>query len=65
MNPEKQNFCESLVLFRVKNKLTQRKMAELCNLSLAYYTDIENGRREPGKMAKAKINYVFGGNENV
>lgn len=53
-------FREFLRNYRVKNNLTQKQMAELCNTSQAYYSQIENGSRNPGFVIIRKLSAVLG-----
>lgn len=52
---------ERMVLFRAKNKLTQEKFAELCELSKQTICLVESGKKEPSRFTRAKIELVLGG----
>ena len=53
--------AERIKAFRAKNNLSQLKFGELCRLNRVYNNEIENGRKEPGDMAKLKIELVLNG----
>ena len=45
--------------FRVKNNLTQQKMAESLGTSQAYYSQIESGAKNPGFTMVSKLAKVL------
>ena len=49
----------SLVDFRVKNKLTQKQMSEKLAITLTFYSKIETGIRNPSFNFMKKFKKVF------
>lgn len=49
----------SLVDFRVKNKLTQKQMSEKLAITLTFYSKIETGIRNPSFNFMRKFKKVF------
>lgn len=49
----------SLVDFRVKNKLTQKQMSEKLSITLTFYSKIETGIRNPSFNFMKKFKKVF------
>ena len=54
MNNEKLTFGEFIRAKRVEHGLSLRKMAETMNFSPTYWSDIENGRRNPPSIEKLR-----------
>lgn len=52
---------EQIIMFRAKNNLSQKQFGKLCKLDRAYISGIENGKVEPGRLAKLKIEFVLNG----
>ena len=48
-------------MFRAKNNLSQKQFGKLCKLDRAYISGIENGKVEPGRLARLKIEFVLNG----
>lgn len=49
---------DKMVLFRAKNRLTQKELADLCGLSLQTINSVENDLQEPSRVTEAKIRLV-------
>lgn len=49
-----------LVIARKSKRLNQKEVAELCDISDAYYCYIENGQRTPSVAIAKKIAQVLG-----
>lgn len=50
----------NLMKFRKKQKLSQKEMASLLEVSRPHYSDIENGKTTPSIEFAYKIQEVFG-----
>lgn len=56
---------EKIIIYRAKNKVSQKKFAEMIGTDQPYLSQIENGR-EPGKIIRTRIELVLNEeNENV
>ena len=52
MNMKPESFAELITEIRKNKKLTLRQVAEKLNVSPAYYSDVEKGRRNPLSLEK-------------
>lgn len=50
-----QTFAEYITQIRLDRKLTLRQVAEKLNVSPAYYSDVEKGRRNPLSLEKIEL----------
>ena len=48
-------FCEMMVAFRARNRMSQKDLSVATGLSLATIINAETGRRGPSKTTKVKI----------
>lgn len=55
---------ERMVEYRAKNRLTQTQLAEKCGVSYQTLNSVEQGRQEPNKVTRAKIELVIGKEEH-
>lgn len=55
---------ERMVEYRAKNRLTQTQLADKCGISYQTLNSIEQGRQEPSKVTRAKIELVIGKEEH-
>lgn len=58
------DLANRLVMYRARNRLTQKELAEKCGLSAQTIHGIENGYQKPNKVTLAKIMLVVGGEKN-
>lgn len=49
------NFCDLMVQFRARNRMTQAELADMTGLSLATIINAETGRRGPSKTTRIRI----------
>ncbi len=55
---------ELMILYRGKERITQRELAERCGVSLQTINYVENGLQNPSKLTEQKIRLVVeGGNK--
>ena len=48
-------FCDMMVKFRARARLTQAELADRCGLSLATIINAETGRRGPSRTTRIRI----------
>lgn len=53
--------AERMKRFRALNNMSQTEFGKLCGLTQNYLSNIENGKNEPGEMARTKIELVLSG----
>lgn len=53
-----------VVRFRAKNRLSQKKLAEMCGVTTQTISNIESGVRMPSRVTETKIRLVIGGGED-
>lgn len=46
---------EKMIRFRAKNKLSQAKFAEMCEVTVQTICSVENGTQNPSKLTEARI----------
>lgn len=51
--------ADKILIYRAKNRLSQTAFAALVGTDQAYISDIETGKRQPGKMMKTRIELVL------
>lgn len=49
----------NLIELRMKNSLTQKEVAIMCDISRSFYNQIENGSRKPSVVVAKKISQVL------
>ena len=54
---------ERMVVYRAKNRLSQRALASLCGVTSQTINSVENGVQKPSKLTLAKIELVIGKDE--
>lgn len=52
---EKETFADYIADIRIKREFSLRRMADLLNISAAYYSDVEKGRRNPLRLEKLEL----------
>jgi len=52
---------EEMIQYRAKNNLSQRRFAELCNISIVTLNNVERGAQKPSALTEAKIRMVIKG----
>ena len=55
---------ERMVLYRAKERISQRTLAERCGVSAVTINSIENELQKPSKVTLAKIELVIGKDES-
>ena len=55
---------ERMVLYRAKERISQRILAERCGVSAVTINSIENELQKPSKVTLAKIELVIGKDES-
>ena len=60
------NLSERMILYRAKERISQRELAARCGCSLQTINSVENGLQKPSKLTISKIELVVGkgGNNN-
>jgi DNA-binding XRE family transcriptional regulator len=56
---EYSDLANAMVVFRAKNRLSQKELAEQCGVSLQTINSIENDVQTPSKVTEAKIRLVI------
>ena len=51
---------ERMIEYRAKERITQGQLADRCGVSYQTLNSIEQGKQEPSKVTKAKIELVIG-----
>lgn len=51
--------ADKILIYRAKNRLSQKAFAALVGTDQSYISDIETGKRQPGKMMKTRIELVL------
>lgn len=51
--------ADKILIYRAKNRLSQKAFAALVGTDQPYISDIETGKRQPGKMTKTRIELVL------
>lgn len=51
---------ERMIEYRAKERITQSELAERCGLSYQTLNSIEQGKKDPSKVTRAKIELVIG-----
>ena len=51
---------DRMIEYRAKERITQSELAERCGLSYQTLNSIEQGKKDPSKVTKAKIELVIG-----
>ncbi len=51
---------ELMVLYRGKERITQKELAARCGVSLQTINSVENGLQHPSKLTEQKIRLVVG-----
>ena len=46
---------DMMIMYRAKHRLSQKKLAELCGVSLQTINSVENELQEPTNLTKQKI----------
>lgn len=54
---------ELMILYRGKERITQRELAERCGVSLQTINYVENGLQNPSKLTEQKIRLVVEGGD--
>lgn len=54
---------ELMILYRGKERITQRDLAERCGVSLQTINYVENGLQNPSKLTEQKIRLVVEGGD--
>jgi DNA-binding XRE family transcriptional regulator len=52
---------DRIVTYRAKNGISQTEFAKLCGVSYQTINSIENGRQDPSRITKKKIELVLEG----
>jgi DNA-binding transcriptional regulator YiaG len=52
---------EEMIQFRARNNLSQKRFAELCNISIVTLNNVERGVQKPSTLTEAKIRMVIKG----
>lgn len=53
-----------MVLYRGRERITQRELAERCGVSLQTINSVENGLQNPSKLTEQKIRLVVEAGED-
>lgn len=51
---------ERMIEYRAKERISQGQLADKCGISYQTLNSIEQGKQEPSKVTKAKIELVIG-----
>lgn len=51
---------DRMIEYRAKERITQGQLADRCGVSYQTLNSIEQGKQEPSKVTKAKIELVIG-----
>lgn len=51
--------ADKILIYRAKNRLSQKAFAALVGTYPSYISDIETGKRQPGKIMKTRIELVL------
>lgn len=51
---------DRMIEYRAKERITQSELAERCGLSYQTLNSIEQGKKDPSKVTRAKIELVIG-----
>ena len=54
--------AERMILYRAKERISQRELARRAGVSTQTINSVENGTQEPSKTTRAKIELVLEGN---
>ncbi len=57
------NLQELMILYRGKERITQKELAERCGVSLQTINYVENGLQHPSKLTEQKIRLVVEGKD--
>ena len=54
---------ERMLRFRAKNKLSQAKFAEMCEVTVQTICNVENGTQNPSKLTETRILMAMEGDD--
>lgn len=52
--------AQAMVIYRAKEGLSQKELAERCGITTQTINHVENGVQRPSKVTRAKIELVIG-----
>lgn len=52
--------AERMIVYRAKERITQRELAEKCGVTVQTICSVENETQSPSKVTRAKIELVIG-----
>lgn len=55
--------AEKMINFRAVNRISQKKLAEMCGISLQTVNYVESGKQAPSRVTEAKIRMIVGKEE--
>ena len=58
------NLAEKMVMYRAKNRITQKELAKRVGVTPMTISNVESGKQEPNRVTRAKILLVVDKDED-